>query len=177
MRFLIGLLALAAAVAVAAPPQSFEGAWAYISAKGHSERWLVVSSKKSQDEYFECENLDDVVRCVMPVWTRQIQQRGRFLPVGGRRTPYPVVEGSQLRQILDQAQIAKAQAIMKAQGLSPIFVYSQIKNEQMQVVGTQCDIRVVVPFSFKKFGEMSKAYLKDVYAVTDADGYAFETNN
>jgi hypothetical protein len=42
----------------------FTQAWQYVSAKGKPERWIILSSKRSTSEYFQCENMDDVVSCV-----------------------------------------------------------------------------------------------------------------
>lgn len=176
VRVLIALIALLASEATAAPPASFDDAWRYISAQGRSERWLIVSSKRSRNEYFECENLDDVVRCVVPVWLKIIPQSGRYLPVGGKETPYPDVEGSRLKEILDKSKVAKAREVLTAHGLVPSVIYSQVKNEQMKVVGTQCDLRVVLPLSHPRFELLVKTYLKSVFGVSESDGYVFETD-
>jgi hypothetical protein len=175
-RILSVLLALFASAVIAAPPASFDAAWTYVSAKGRSERWVVVSSTRSRNEYFQCENLDDVVRCVIPVWVKRVPEHGRYLPFEGREAPYPDVEGSQLKEFLNQVGLAKAEAVLKAQGLVPFFVYSQIKNEQMKTVGTQCDLRVIVPVTYKRFEALAKIYLKEVFGASEADGYEFEAD-
>lgn len=177
-KMMVTLLALALCTpaAVAAPLASFGDAWIYISAKNRPERWVVVRSKGSRDGYFQCENLGSVVRCDVPVWIKRLPGRGRYLPFGGRSAPYPDVAGSQLQEILNQARLAKAEAVLKAQGRVPFFIYGQIKNEQREVVGTYCDLRVMVPFTYTRFEELGKNYLKEVFDAPEASGYELETD-
>jgi hypothetical protein len=172
----VALLVLLAPPAIGAPPASFADAWTYISARNHSERWLIVVSKKSEDQYFQCENLDDVVRCDVPVWIKRLPGGKRYLPVGGRPTPYPDVEGSRLHEYIDQAKLAKAQAVFKSQGLNPVVVYGQVQDEQKKLVGTHCEVRVVVPLAYKRFEPLAKTYLKEVFGTSEADGYGFRTD-
>ena len=158
-------------------PTSFAEAWRYLSEKNKSERWVVISSKTKQG-YFQCENLDDAVRCVIPVWSKQLQTHSqRVLPIGGRDDPYPEVKGSKMKEFLAQDKVEKAKLILKIYGLEPFYVYSQIQDESEKIIGTQCDVRVMISFKYKNFEKLSKQYLKELFGISEQDGYIFETDS
>jgi hypothetical protein len=173
---LLALVFLWASADTTAAPVSFAEAWRYVSAEGKSDRWIVVQSPK-KDGYFQCENLDDVVRCVVPVWTQEIPTRTqKVLPVGGREEPYPQIPGSTRHDYMNDPTMDQTKRLFAKYGLDPFFVYSQVKDEELRVVGTQCDLRVMLGFDFKRFEALAKDYLKEVYGVTEEDGYGFDSD-
>ena len=178
MRIFIFLVALfLSSQCFASEPSSLTEAWRYISEPLKSERWIVISGKNN-DGYFECENLDDVVRCVVPVWSKQLPtSSSRILPFGGREIPYPEIKGSKHKDFISEEKKERANEILKRMGLSPFYVYSQIKDESGRVVGTQCDIRVMAPFKYKRFEDLAKQYLQEMFGISGNDGYVFSTDS
>lgn len=153
---------------------SFSEAWKYLSEKDKSERWVIVSSPKNS-AFFQCENLDEVVRCVIPVWIKELPSHGeRYRPIGGQETPYPDVKGAALTELMSTESATKAMAVLNEFKLDPFYIYSQVMSESNKIIGTQCDIRIVLDLDYKNFEVLTKMYLKKVFDASDVDGYSFE---
>lgn len=160
----------------AAEPTSFADAWRYLAEPNRSERWVVVSTAQNNG-FFQCENLDDVVRCTIPAWEKQLPTRSsRILPVGARKTPYPDIKGAKFKAHLTAAQVDSVKDVLQKMGLDPFLVYSQIQDESGRIVGTLSDIRVMVSMQYKDFEPLAKRYLREVFGITEKDGYVFSTD-
>ena len=159
-----------------AEPKSFADAWSYVSTKGKPERWIVVYSPK-KNGYFQCENLDDAVRCSVPAWN-QVPPNAtkKVLPVGGREKPYPEMPGTKRHVFIKESLVEKSKQLFVKFGLDPFLVYSRVKDENLKIIGTQCDLRVMLSFKFINFEALAKEYLREMFGVTDADGYAFDSD-
>lgn len=176
MKYILYLLCFSISTLQAGEISTFSAAWNYISEPNKSERYLIIGVERERNIFFECENLDDTVRCVVPLWVKRIPETGPYLPVGGRNTPYPDIQGSVHQQLINSNYESKAINVFKEYQLDPFRVYSQIMNKKHEISGTQGDLRVMIPFSFKSFEELAKAYLKEVYGVTESDRYVFDAN-
>lgn len=149
-------------------------AWQYVSAKGKTDRWIILSSKKTKSEYFQCENLDDVVSCVVPVWTK-IATRGRvYAPVDPMDSPHPEIEGSVFEELHDSKKVELAQAVFKQYNLSHFFMYHKLENENGKMVGTSCDLIVMLPLNYSEFESLAKSYLNQVFGAMESSGYELE---
>ena len=152
-------------------------AWQYVSVKGKTDRWIILSSKKTKSEYFQCENLDDVVSCVVPVWTK-IATRGRiYAPVDPIDSPHPEIEGSVFEELHDSKKVELAQAVFKQYNLSYFFMYHKLENEHGKIVGTSCDLIVMLPLNYTQFESLTKSYLNQVFGVTEDVGYELEKSD
>ncbi len=149
-------------------------AWKYVSVKGEADRWIILNSKNSKSEYFQCENLDDVVSCVVPVWTK-IATRGRvYAPVDPVDSPHPEIEGSVFEELHDSKKVELAQAVFKQYNLSHFFMYHKLENENGKIVGTSCDLIVMLPLNYSEFDSLAKSYLNQVFGAMESSGYELE---
>lgn len=181
MKWLLGLIILffslqASSSEVSNSSAIFTEAWQYVSVKGKTDRWIILSSKKSRSEYFQCENLDDVVSCVVPVWTKMISKGGIYAPVDPMDSPHPDLDGAIFEELHNSEKVELAQAVFKQRKLSSFFMYHKLENEHGKIVGTSCDLILMLPLGFTEFDMLAKDYLKKVFDATEAEGYELETD-
>jgi hypothetical protein len=105
-----------------------------------------------------------------------ISNGGIYAPVDPLDSPHPDREGAIFEELHNSKKVELAQAVFKQHKLSFFFMYNKLENEQGKIVGTSCDLIIMLPLTFDKFDLLAKDYLQQVFDATEVEGYKLETD-
>jgi len=174
-RVLLALLGFASAPVLSEEVSSTAEAWRYLTRPGQSKQWLIVSSKRSDNYYVQCENVRTYILCPFPIWAKIAPGEKYLKPSGSRASPFPDVPNTQLRQYLTPQQVAALKKTLTGLGLKPVDVYQQMINQNDKLVGTAYDVRVVLEMDYRGFDSLVSSAMSTLWQASPKEGYNYQT--
>ena len=149
--------------------------WNYLISKNKKYQWAVVSL--SRDQYIQCTNEIDYIRCPFPVSVNFTRKPKQFKMIKPRPKPYPIAPNSKQINYLTGTEVNKIKNTLKELNLESFDVYSKIVDENEKAVGSSYDIVLILELDYKHFNLLVNKLFKNVWGASKQQKYFYETDS